>query len=178
MQSDSNFFNLVMTLVIVALILFFIVMLSDMDNKWTARNLSNKNTGKNPSQKKTKSQKEYNCKHSYYEMASKQPLIETEDFLFAFNFMDLDIAVSFKKINEHKDIQNRPIPTSRQLKQMNRYYCPQCQRMETFLLDDICRMAIEARNTVEEEDAIKEIERKWTQIEIERQSAPKKGSWP
>ena len=178
MQPTSNIFNFVATLVIVAFIIWFAAAISDMDAKWTARKRTEKQTGKTPSQKKTKSQKEYNCIHSYYEMASKQPLIETEDFLFAFNFMDLDIAVSFKKINEHKDIQNRPIPTSRQLKQMNRYYCPQCQRMETFLLDDICRMAIEARNTIEEEDAKKAIEKKWLEIQREKQSIPKKGSWP
>lgn len=174
MQPTNSLFNFVAALVIVAFGVWFVVTISNMNARWAARKL----TEKQSSQKKPKLQKQEYCKHSYYEMASKQPLIETEDFLFAYHFVDLDISAGFKKINEHKDIQKRPVPTSRQLKQMNRYYCPQCQRMETFLLDDICRMAIEARNTIEEEDAIKEIERKWTQIEIERQSAPKKGSWP
>ena len=174
MQPTSNFFNFVATLVIVAFSVWFVATISDMDAKWTAR----KRTEKQSSQKKPKLQKQEYCKHSYYEMASKQPLIETEDFLFAFNFMDLDIAVSFKKINEHKDIQNRPIPTSRQLKQMNRYYCPQCQHMEVFRLEDICKMAIDARDAIEEEDAKRTIEKKWLEIEKEKQAIPKKGSWP
>ena len=174
MQPTSNFFNFVATLVIVAFSVWFVATISDMDAKWTTR----KRTEKQSSQKKLKLQKQGDCKHSYYDMASKQPLIETEDFLFAFHFMDLDIMHDFKKINEDKDIQKRSLPNNNQMKHVSRYYCPQCQHMEVFRLEDICKMAIDARDAIEEEDAKRTIEKKWLEIQREKQAIPKKGSWP
>ena len=64
------------------------------------------------------------------------------------------------KINEEKDIQCRPIPSSKELAEQKLYYCPKCKKETYFNLEAICKTAIAERKIAEETFAKQEIESK------------------